>query len=111
MYISSSDLELMDDGGEQIVSVVFPSVLIEPGSRVTEAIVEFDIDEVRPGQSDQDVTISIFGEASATPAKPSDANKDLSNRTPTAANVMWQPESSSTVHDPLYTPDLSEIVN
>ena len=111
MYISSSDLELMDDGGEQVVSVVFPSVFIEPGSRVTEAIVEFDIDEVRPGQSDQDVTISIFGEASATPAKPTDANKDLSNRTPTTANVMWQPESSSAVHDPLYTPDLSEIVN
>lgn len=111
MYLDSSDLELMDDGGEQVVAIVFPNVAIAPGSTVTEAFVMFDIDEVRPGQSDQDVTISIFGEASATPAMPTTTASDLTSRTPTAANVMWQPESSSVTHEVLTTPNIADIVN
>ena len=111
MYLTSSDLEFMSDGGEQVVAVVFPNVDLAPGATVTEAFVLFYIDEVRPGQSDQDVTISIFGEASATPAMPGAGNSDLSSRTPTAANVMWQPESSSTVSEILSTPNIADIVN
>ena len=71
----------------------------------------FDVDEVRPGQSDvADITISIYGEASANAAAPSTTNFDMSSRTATAAAVMWQPEVSANVHDELKTPDLAEIV-
>ena len=37
------------------------------------------IDEVRPGQSNVDVTISIYGEASANAAAPSTTDFDMSS--------------------------------
>jgi hypothetical protein len=110
MYLDSSDYEIMHDGGEQIVAVVFPSVDIPAEVTMISASVLFDIDEVRPGQSDQSTTVSIFGEANVMPAAPSTTPSDLSSRTPTAANVMWQPETSMNVHDDLSTPDISSIV-
>jgi len=43
MYLTSSDLEFMTDGGEQVVGIVFPGVDIAQGTTVTEAMVYFDI--------------------------------------------------------------------
>ena len=99
MYLDSSDYEMMHDGSEQVVAVVFPSVDIEAGMSITNAYVMFDVDEVRPGQSDQDVTINIYGEANVSPAAPSTTAFDLSSRTPTAAAVTWNPAASANVHD------------
>jgi hypothetical protein len=89
MYLDSSDLELMHDGAdsEQIVAIVFPSVTIASGAMVTAAQVMFLVDEVRPDQSDVDVTINIYGELSGNPAAPSTTANDASDRTPTAASV------------------------
>ena len=64
--------------------VVFPSVDIPPGVTIAAANVIFDVDEVRPGQSDAVITVAIYGEASSTPAAPSNIAFDLSNRVPTA---------------------------
>ena len=112
MYLTSSDYEMVHDGGgEQVVGIVFPSVPVPAGVTVTAAYVLFDVDEVRPGASDADVTISIFGEKNANAAAPSNTASDLSSRTPTAAAVSWQPEPSVGVHDELMTADLSPIVN
>ena len=55
--------------------------------------------------------ISIYGELNAMSSAPSTTAGDLSARTPTAANVMWSPESSANVHDDLVTPDISSIVS
>ena len=98
MYLDSSDLELMHDdadwrdgvdhaNSEQIVAIVFPSVTIASGAMVTAAQVMFLVDEVRPGQSEVDVTINIYGELSGNPAAPSATANDVSDRTPTAASV------------------------
>ena len=81
----------------QVVAVVFPGVGLPAGSSTVWAAVSFQVDEVRPGQSDQDVTVSIYGELNANPVAPTAANGDLSARTPTAANVMWQPEPAAAV--------------
>jgi hypothetical protein len=70
----------------------------------------FDVDEVRPGQSDQPTTISIYGQLGAA-AAPSTTSFDLSSRTPTSASVIWQPEISANVHDDLVTPDIRFVVN
>ena len=100
MYLTSSDYEMVHDGGgEQVVGIVFPSVPVPAGVTVTAAYVLFDVDEVRPGQSDQDVTINIYGEANVNPAAPSTTAFDLSSRTPTAAAVTWNPAASANVHD------------
>ena len=71
----------------------------------------FDVDEVRPGQSDQETTITIYGEATTASSAPSTTAGDLSSRTPTAAAVTWNLEVSANVHDDLMTPDISPIVN
>ena len=99
------------DGGEQLVGIVFPSVDIGSGSILDSAYVLFDVDEVRPGQSDADCLITIFGEKNTNPAAPSNTAKDLSNRVPTAAAVSWSPDPSVGVHDELMTPDISSVVN
>jgi len=93
---TSSDLELVHEGSgtgdnQQIVLLVFPAVGIPPGSSIASASILFDIDEVRPGQSDADCTIAIYGEANISPAAPSTAVNDISSRTPTSSAVVWQP--------------------
>ena len=44
---------------EQVVIIVFPNVEIPAGAPVMSASILFDVDEVRPGQSDADTTIVI----------------------------------------------------
>ena len=110
--LDSSDLELMHDGGGlQVVAIRFPSVSIAPGTTIGTASILFDVDEVRPGQSDQKVSITIFGEASANPAPLSAGSFDLSNRDTTSAAEMWTPTASSTTHEDLATSDISSILN
>jgi hypothetical protein len=99
-----------DASNEQIVVIVFPGVSIPAGAIVTEASILFDVDEIRPGQSEAGCTINIYGEADPNAAAPTDANGDISSRTPTAHAVTWQPEASVNAHDDLLTPDISSIV-
>ena len=109
MYLTSSDLELMSDGGEQMVLVVFADCPIPNGAMISSANILFDVDEVRPGQSDAPLTASIAGQVGDA-ALPVDAAFDISSRTPTSTTVMWQPEASVNTHDDLMTPDLSGVV-
>ena len=109
--LSSSDLELMWDGGEeQILAIVFPGVTIPAGALVTDARMLFDIDEVNPGASDADCSISIYGEAVANSAPLSGAAQDISSRAPTTQTVTWMPEASANAHDELLTPNIAAIV-
>ena len=110
MYLDSSDLELMSDGGEQVVLVMFPTADVPAGATIASAQILFDIDEVRPGQSDQDCTISISGELGSS-ALPTATSADVSSRTTTGAAVLWQPPVSVSTHDDLWTPDLSSVVS
>ena len=105
MYIDSSDLELCHDGGnEQLIVIIFPSVSLPPQGQVVAASILFDVDEVRPGQSDVPTTIAIFGEKNAFPAPVSSTAFDISNRQPTKSAVRWNPEPTVAVHDRLLTP-------
>ena len=60
VYLTSSDYELMDDGSEQVIVIVFPNTNVPQGAAITEAYVTFQVDEVT---TDADVTVSIYGEA------------------------------------------------
>ena len=110
MYLDSSDYELMHDGDEQVVGITFPGITVPAGATVSAASVLFDVDEVRPGQSDQPVVVSIYGQIGPA-ATPSTTAFDLSTRPPTAASVIWTPPVSVNVHEDLVTPDISSIVN
>ena len=60
VYLTSSNYELMDDGSEQVIVIVFPNTNVPQGAAITEAYVTFQVDEVT---TDADVTVSIYGEA------------------------------------------------
>jgi hypothetical protein len=107
----STDLELMHDEAEQVVGIYFPEVHIAPGTVIDTASIVFDVDEVRPGQSDQKVMISIFGERNPNPAPLTATAFDLSDRTTTTAGEMWTPASSGSTHEELATSDISPILN
>jgi hypothetical protein len=111
MYGTSSDLEIMHDGGEQVVAVRFPSVNIPANAVVISATITFDVDEVRPGQSDADVTVNIYGESNPNSAELSSDDANLSTRTPTSAAVTWQPAASVAEHELLVSADISDIIN
>jgi hypothetical protein len=80
------------------------------GAAISEAHVLFSVDEVRPGQSDVDVTVSIYGQLSANAAKPSATGGDLSSRPATSAAVMWKPPASISINDELATPNIASVV-
>lgn len=110
--LNSSDYELMHEAGnEQIVAVVFPSVDIHPNnlSQVQSINVLFDINKVRDASKDP-VFISIHGELNHYPANPTSNDFDISKRILTQTTVIWEPQSSIHVHDPLLTPDISIII-
>ena len=106
IYLTSSDYELMDDGSEQVIVIVFPNTNVPQGAGITEAYVTFQVDEVN---EDADVTVSIYGEAGPS-AAPTDAPYDVSSRTATAAAYTWQPQASVAVGEPLVTPNIAKVV-
>jgi hypothetical protein len=111
MYLTSSDLELtIDTADDQIVGIVFPSIDVPQGARVSNAHVLFEIDEARPGQSDTPVSIRIYGELAINAVVPSITPGDLTNRTATITYVDWQPEATVAVGDDLSTVNIGTIV-
>ena len=67
------------------------------------------MDEIR-GASVQDVTVRIYGEKSLNAALPASTAYDLSSRTKTSAYVDWTPPHSTQIHELLFSPDISTIV-
>jgi len=106
MYLNSSDLELMDDGGGlQKIGLRFPSVSIPTGATILSAQIEFAIDEIDNGG----VSINIFGETVDTGTF-SDAN-NVSGRTKTGASSLWALTGNSpSIGQTLTTPNFSAVV-
>lgn len=92
-----------------MILIVFAECPVPAGALIASASILFDIDEVRPGQSDADFTCSISGQT-GNAALPTDAAFDISARPSTAAAVIWQPPASVSTHEDLITPDLSTVV-
>jgi len=106
MYLNSSDLELMSDGGSvQKIGLRFPDLSIPTGATIISAQIEFAIDQVRNG----DVAINIFGE-SIDSGTFSDAN-NVTGRTKTGASSLWTLTGNSpSIGQTLTTSDLSAVV-
>ena len=98
MYITSSDLEFMTDGNEQIIGIRFPSV--DVSTPVNKAWMLFDVDEVG-WESGEAVTIGIYGELSVNSAPIGAAARDISSRTVTNAMAFWMPGATNVVHEEL----------
>lgn len=109
VYLGSSDLELMHDGSEQLVGVLFTDLGVPAHTRIMHADILFDIDEVKDASANP-VTISITAEANVAACLPRAVNGDVSVRPRVNASVLWSPEPSINVHDDLVSPDISAVV-
>lgn len=107
MYLTSSDLELTEDGskGNQTIGILFRDVSVPSGMDIVSASIKFYAD----ASGSTTTSLNIIGEADNTPKDFSSLADDVSDRIKTTANVNWSP--SSWVTDTEYsTVDISSVV-
>lgn len=104
----SSDLELVYDKGIQVVGMRFGGVAIPPGAAITQAWVQFEVDEVTSGAT------SLVVRAQAADDAPSFGGSwNVSSRAVTAASAAWSPAAWTGVGQAgaaQRTSDLSAVV-
>ncbi|MHC4173837.1 MAG: discoidin domain-containing protein [Planctomycetota bacterium] len=111
----SSDLELpyenTGQGNPQIIGLRFTGIPIPKGATITDAWVQFRVDETKGGT--QPVNLIIEGELSPNPATFSSALNDISNRPTTTAQVQWSVPNWTTVGEngpDQATPSIASII-
>ncbi|MDH3295532.1 MAG: metallophosphoesterase [Acidimicrobiia bacterium] len=105
--LTSSDLELVFDAtGDQVVGMRFAAVDVPPGANVTNAYVEFTVDEANTGTT----TLTIRGQKSTNAPTFAATNNNISTRPTTDASTPWSPPPWTTIGSLQQTPDLSLII-
>jgi hypothetical protein len=93
--LTSTDLELVDDGGRgnQIVGIRFAGLAIPDGATITDAWIQFTVDEASSG------AVSLRIEAQDVDSAPAftAVAGSISARSRTAASVSWTPPAWPTV--------------
>jgi len=113
--MGSSDLEMpyenTGQGNPQIIGVRFRGIPIPKGATITDAWVQFGVDETKGGT--QPVNLIIEGELSPNPAAFSSTAGDVSSRSTTTAQVQWSVPNWSTVGErgpDQTTPSIASII-
>ena len=111
MDLNSSDLELVYDGsdGRQHVGMCFDNVPIPRDTTITNAYIQFKVDETDSAA----VTVTIRGEATGNASTFSTASGNISSRSMTAASADWTPpawNSAGMAGADQRTPGLSAII-
>ncbi|MDA1277614.1 MAG: hypothetical protein O2960_26745 [Verrucomicrobia bacterium] len=113
--ITSSDLEIPDEGGGgdlQVIGIRFRDIAVSKGATITKASIQFTVDE----SDDEPTSVRIYGELSPDPAQFTTTAGDITGRTKTAAFVdwnnipVWNGASIGSAGPDQLTPDLSSIV-
>jgi hypothetical protein len=114
MYINSTDLELIYDGSAQVIGIRFAGVNIPKNALITNAYVQFKVDET----SSTTIKLNINGEASANASAFASTSRNVSKRPRTLNSITWSPSSWSKAGDmgssqrtPNLKPIIQEIVN
>jgi hypothetical protein len=106
----SSDLELVDQGSNnQLVGMRFNNLSIPQSATITNAYLQFQVDETHSGSA----ALMIEGEATDDAQAFTTANGNISSRNLTGATVNWAPAPWTTVGDTgadQQTPDLTSVV-
>jgi hypothetical protein len=107
---TSTDLQMTTAGtARQLVGMRFANLAIPPGSVITKAYVQFEVDEVSTGSA----SLRVRGQAGNDALTFANTSRNISSRAPTRASVSWQPRSWPTVQVhgvSQRTPDLSRII-
>jgi hypothetical protein len=91
VVLSSSDLEMPSDNGDQIVGMRFNNINVPQGVTVTNAFIQFTADE----SSSSSLDLTIKGELSSNASVFTTANNNISGRNSTSSSVIWSPNSWS----------------
>ncbi len=108
MYRNSSDLELVFDKGDQTVGMRF-NVLIPQAATITNAYVQFKVDEVNSGAT----FLTIEGEDIDDAVTFSTSKRNISSRPRTTAAVSWSPPPWTTKGEAgpdQRSPDISSVI-
>ncbi|MGY1810952.1 PKD domain-containing protein [Blastococcus sp. SYSU D00669] len=108
--LGSSDLELVTDGGTaQTVGLRFTGVAVPAGATITNAYVQFQVDEATTAAT----SLTVAAQAADNPPGFTTAARDVSARPRTSATVAWAPAAWSTVGargPDQRTPNLAAVV-
>jgi hypothetical protein len=110
----SSDLELVDQGALfQLVGMRFNSLNIPQGATITNASIQFQVNETHSGAT----SLMIEGEATDNALTFTNANANISSRALTGATIDWAPapwitegEAGAAQQTPNIAPIIQEIV-
>ncbi|MFC0605701.1 fibronectin type III domain-containing protein [Winogradskyella pulchriflava] len=109
----SSDLELVYDGGDQIIGVRFNNVEIPENATVVRAYIQFSTDERLASQPTTNLT--IHGELASNSSTFTSAANNISSRTTTSNSTPWSDLAAwGSIDNVGYyqrTPDLSDEMN
>ncbi len=109
MYLDSSDLEMVFDGSDQTVGMRFLNITVPPGATVTQAYVQFKVDEAMSGAT----SLTIAGQAADNAGTFLSGANNISSRSLTSTAVPWAPAAWNTVGQAgadQRTPDLSAVI-
>ena len=107
--LTSSDLELIQEGSPQVVGIRFAGIPVLPGQLITSAYLQFTADEDDAGPAD----LVIHGQAAVNPQTFSSGDHGISSRPVTSSSATWSPPAWTNVGDAgpgQRTGDLSAVV-
>ncbi len=87
----STDLEILDDEGLQIIGLRFQNVQIPQGATIDSAYIQFSTKA--SGTTTDQLTVIIYGEAVDNSTAITGSNKNLSSRVKTTESVIWNPST------------------
>ena len=107
MYLTSTDLELVYNGGRgrQQVGMRFLNITIPQGTVIKNTYIRFTVDET----TSSDVTVTFYGEDIDDAVTFSNTTANISSRTKTSASVNWSPDPWTSVGATHDSPDLTSI--
>jgi len=108
MDLSSSDLEIFNDGGVQVIGLRFIDIPIPKGAIVDNAFIELTCDEIKSGTLP--VSVLIEGELSPDTVTFSNTAGNVTNRPTTTAKVVWVPEDWTEVGQKDRSLDITSII-
>jgi hypothetical protein len=110
MYMDSSDLELVSDGdSDQLVGMRFAHVDVPQGATITNAFIQFQVDETDSGTT----SVTLRGQDAGNAGAFGTDAYNLSSRSATSASAAWLIEPWNSVGEAgssQRSPNLSSIV-
>lgn len=107
--LSSSDLELVKDNGEQTVGVRFNQIQVARGAKIRSASLQFTCDE----PSDESTSLLIAIEQAGNAKRFTETPHDISSRQRSRTEVAWKPDAwtkGAEAGKAQQTPDLAKLV-